>query len=71
MGSLTRQRSRERFYDALQQRLRRAENSVKKQQVCSEAIDKLVDIAIDEEELDRVSRELAVRPEEIEFPDYE
>lgn len=71
MGSLTRQRSRERFFDALQQRIERADNSVQEKQTYREVIGKLADIAIDEEELDRVSKELATDPSKIDFPDYE
>lgn len=68
MGSLTRQRAANRFQTALQQRLDAARDPNEAQQAYDDALDGLVDIAIDSVELDRVARNLATTPGVIDFP---
>lgn len=68
MGSLTYQRAWARFQTALEQRLETSETPASQRAVYQDAVDRLVRIAIDEEELDRVARELAVDPDTIPFP---
>lgn len=68
MGSLSRQRAANRFQTALQQRLDAASDSNEAQQAYDDALTVLLSIAIDSVELDRVSRELAITPDDIDFP---
>lgn len=67
MGSLSRQRATNRFQTALQQRLDAAEDPNEAQQAYDDALDGLVNIAIDSVELDRVARNLATNPDAIDF----
>jgi len=69
MGSLSRQRAANRFQTALQQRLDSASDPDEAQQAYEDALEGLVTIAIDEVELDRVARELAITPGAIDFPE--
>lgn len=69
MGSLSRQRATNRFQTALQQRLDAAGDPNEAQQAYDDALDSLVDIAIDSVELDRVARQLATNPDAIDFPE--
>lgn len=55
---MTMQRARNRFREALTEQLEAAETQSEQDRVYNEAIEKLVKIAIDEEELDRVTGEL-------------
>jgi hypothetical protein len=69
MGSLTRGRAENRFTTAFQQRLEAAETAEERENAYKEAIDELVAVAMDEEELHRIAVYLAEDPEEIEWPD--
>jgi hypothetical protein len=69
MGSLSQQRAANRFQTALQQRLDVASDPNEAQQAYDDALEALINIAIDEIELDRVARELATNPDAIDFPE--
>lgn len=69
MGSLTRLRARNRLQIALKQRLATADTSAARRAVYQDVVDCLARIAIDEAELDRVARDVAVAPAANPFPD--
>ncbi|EMA56731.1 hypothetical protein [Halococcus thailandensis] len=69
MGSLSRHRAKQRFKEALDQRLPDNPSPSETHSVYRETIDELLAIAIDEEELDAASRRLASNPDAIDFPD--
>jgi hypothetical protein len=69
MGSLSQQCAANRFQTALQQRLDVASDPNEAQQAYDDALEALINIAIDEIELDRVARELATNPDAIDFPE--
>lgn len=68
MGSPSYQRAWARLQTALEQRLETDETLADQRAVSQDVVDRLVRIAIDEEELDRVAQELAVDPDKIPFP---
>lgn len=69
MGSLSRKRAAERVRTALIQQLRTAENRDDVEHILWELMDHYERHAMDDEELNRSARELAVTPEDIDFPD--
>jgi hypothetical protein len=58
-----------RFKQALEQRLPDNPSPSETHSTYNEAIEELLKIAIDSEELDRVSREFASNPDAIDFPE--
>ncbi len=68
MGSFSRQRAANRFQTAFQQRLDAVLDPNEAQQAYDDVIEGLVTIAIDETELDRVARNIATNPDDIDFP---
>lgn len=60
--------ARNRFKQALDQRLPDNPSPSETHTVYREGIDELLKIAIDAEELDKVSREFAAEPDAIDFP---
>lgn len=71
MGDLTFERAQQRVRTALQQRLETTDSAHDTATIYEETVDRLLRIAIDEEELDRVAHELAVDPDAIEWPDFD
>jgi hypothetical protein len=69
MGSLSRHRAQHRFKEALDQRLPNNPSPSETHSVYNEAIEELLKIAIDAEELDGVSHRFATDPDAIDFPD--
>ena len=69
MGSLSQHRAANRFQTTLQQHLDAASDPNEAQQAYDDALEALINIAIDEIELDRVARELATNPDAIDFPE--
>lgn len=67
MGSLSRQRARDRVQQAVDQRLEEADSQEDREAALSEAVTELSKIAIDCGEMDRVSRSLATDPDDIGF----
>lgn len=68
MGSFSRQRAANRFQTAFQQRLDAVLDPNEAQQAYDDVIEGLVSIAIDETELDRIARNTATNPDNIDFP---
>jgi len=68
MGSLARNRAKNRFRAALKQRLPDSSSHCETNSAYDEAVTELLDIAIDVEELDKATRRLATNPDEISFP---
>lgn len=68
MGSLSRMRAQNRFKEALDQRLPANPSPSETHTVYREAIEELLKIAIDAEELDGASQRLAADPDAIDFP---
>ena len=68
MGSLARNRAKNRFRAALKQRLPDGPSQSDTNSAYDEAVTELLDIAIDVEELDKATRRLASNPGEIDFP---
>lgn len=68
MGSLSRMRAGNRVWSALEQRLETCESVKEEKEVYEYAVGKLIKIGIDSEELNRVARELAPDPRQIEPP---
>lgn len=69
MGSLSRHRAQQRFKEALEQRLSDNPSPSEIHSVYGEAVDELLDTAIDSVEIDAAARRLAVDPNAIDFPD--
>lgn len=69
MGSLTRMRARNRLQTALEQRLATADTPAATHAIYQDVVDRLSRIALDDAEVDRIARALAVRPDSIAFPD--
>lgn len=69
MGSLSRHRAQQRFKEALDQRLPDSPSPSEVHSVYEEAVDELLDIAIDSVELDAAAQRLAADPSAIDFPD--
>jgi hypothetical protein len=69
MGSLSRHRAQQRFKEALDQRLPDNPSPNETHSIYHEAIDELLSIAIDAEELDAASHRLATDPDAIDFPE--
>jgi hypothetical protein len=69
MGSLSRHRAQQRFKEALDQRLPDNPSPGETQSVYNEAIEELLKIVIDSEELDGVSQRFATNHDAINFPD--
>lgn len=67
MGDLSRHRAKARFNEALAQALCETDDEREMKYVYSDAIDRLADIAMDEEELERVAKEIATDPSAIDF----
>ena len=68
MGSLSRHRAQHRFTEALDQRLPTNPSPSETHSVYCEALDELLGIVIDVEELDAARRRLAPDPNAIDFP---
>lgn len=69
MGSLSRHRAQQRFKEALDQRLSDNPSPSEVHSVYKEAIDELLNIAVDSGELNAAARRLAAEPDAIEFPE--
>lgn len=69
MGSLAHMRARTRLQTALEQRLAIADTPAAKRAIYQDAVNRLVRIAVDAAELDRVAWALAVTPDSIAFPE--
>lgn len=69
MGSLSRHRAQERFREALDQRLQDNHSPSEMHSIYEEAVDELLTIGIDAEELNGAARRIAVDPDSIDFPD--
>lgn len=70
MGSLSRQNARNRLFNVLDERLDAVDQMDvdRREYILNSCIDALAHIAIDTEELDRVSQELATDDSNVEFP---
>jgi hypothetical protein len=69
MGSMTLMRAQNRFTDALQQKLDTVETAEEREGVYKTAIDELVKVAMDGEEIHRIAVYLAEDPEALDWPD--
>jgi len=68
MGSLSRHRAQQRFRDALKQQLSNTPTPTEVHSTYEEAIEELLGIAIDAEELNKAACRLATDPDAIDFP---
>jgi hypothetical protein len=69
MGDLTHNHAQTRVRTALNQHLEAAETPPDQHAVYEDVIDRLLRIAIDEEELDRLATNLAIDPDAIDWPE--
>jgi len=68
MGSLSQHRAQQRFKQALGQRLPDTPSPSETHSAYEEAVEELLRIAIDAEELDKAARRVATDPDDIDFP---
>lgn len=69
MGSLSRHRAEQRFRKALDQRLPDTSNPTGTRPAYEEAIEELLGIAFDTNELNKAACRLATDPDAVDFPD--
>ncbi|MFA9517033.1 hypothetical protein ACERIT_07425 [Halopenitus sp. H-Gu1] len=69
MGSLSRHRAQQRFREALDQRLPDTSSPTETHSAYEEAIEELLGIALDADELNKAACRLATDPDAIDFPD--
>jgi hypothetical protein len=69
MGDITYRHAQHRVRSALEQRLEAADTPTETRATYDDAIDRLLRIAIDEEELDRLAADLAIDVTTIDWPD--